>query len=100
VEGQRVPDDAFEAGGGHAVEVDDGRRGTERIAIFAPGEGTAISEDEGLSFCCHYRGTVDLDGIWVLSTTVGRSYFRKFSSHAHGNIRLLWARLRTVVALP
>jgi hypothetical protein len=63
VEGQRVPEGAFEAGGGHAVEVDDGWRGTERIAIFAPGESTAIREGEGLSFCCHYCGTVDLDGI-------------------------------------
>jgi hypothetical protein len=98
VEGQRVPEGALEAGGGHAVEVDDGGRGTERIAIFAPGEGTAIRENEGLSFCCHYCGTGDLDGILLVST-VGRSYFRKFSSHAHDNIRLLRTRLHSVVAL-
>jgi hypothetical protein len=80
VEGQRVPEGAFEARGGHAVEVDDGWRGTERIAMFAPGEGAVIREGEGLGFCCHCCGTADLDGIWAVST-VGRSYFRKFSSH-------------------
>jgi hypothetical protein len=80
VEGQRLPEGAFEAGRGHAVEVDDGWRGTERIAMFAPGEGAVIREGEGLGFCCHCCGTADLDGIWAVST-VGRSYFRKFSSH-------------------
>jgi len=88
VEGQRLPEGAFEAGRGHAVEVDDGWRGTERIAMFAPGEGAAIREDERLSFCGHYRDTEDLDGISVVFT-VGRSYFRIFSCHSHGNIRLL-----------
>jgi hypothetical protein len=63
VEGQRLPEGAFEAGRGHAVEVDDGWRGTERIAMFAPGESAAIREDEGLGFCYHCCGTVDLDRI-------------------------------------
>lgn len=51
--GKMVPEGAFVAGGGEAVEVEDWWEGTGGIAVFAPGYGPAVWEGECLCGSWH-----------------------------------------------
>lgn len=56
VEGERcvVEQGSFEAGGGKAVQVEDGRVRAGRGAVFGPCERALVGKHDGFGFCGHF----------------------------------------------